>query len=104
MSLPQFTAEMALSEVSQRYRGKRVIRFSFAGAIPMQEPEPSAALASRFWPPPFYKRVPCCLPDPLDPGRPRCTYSYLPVWWNCAVLSTPYACWICSPPQIATQG
>lgn len=100
--IPGFTAEASLGPTIDKYQGSTV--FGSSGAVevlPMQEfaaaPIPTQDL---LWSPPWEKRVPCCVPDQF--GRPRCTYYYVPVWYSCEVFYTPFACWVCHPPVVAT--
>jgi hypothetical protein len=46
---------------------------------------------------PWEKLVWCCS---HVLGLPRCTYYYVPVWYDCEVLYTPLPCWLCHPPVV----
>jgi hypothetical protein len=97
MNVPGFTAEASLGRAPSHFWGNVVSCNSAAVEIlPMQEfTSAPTASGSRLWPPPWMKRVPCCI---SLFGRPYCTYSYVPVWYQCDVIYNPYACWICRPP------
>ena len=47
---------------------------------------------------PWQKQVHCCCYDFY--GRPSCSYSWVPVWYNCETiaLGNCYSCQICRPP------
>jgi hypothetical protein len=89
MTLPGFTAEASLRPAIYKYQGETV--FGSSGAVevlPMQEfttaPLRTLDLLS---PLPWQKQVHCCFRDRY--GRPHCTYSYVPVWYDCDVLYNP---------------
>ncbi len=96
--IPGFTAEASIRPTIGKYKENTV--FGSSGAVevlPMQEfTAAPIAMQNLVWPPPWEKRVPCCRSDQF--GRPRCAYNYYPVWYQCEVSYTPFACWICYPP------
>jgi hypothetical protein len=95
MSAPGFTAEASLRPTPYKHRGTAVSSsYAPAKVVPMQD---STAAHILPWPPPWMQRVPCCVDFG---GRPYCTYSYVPAWYQCEVTYTPYACWSCYPPRL----
>jgi len=100
MNVPGFTAEASLGWTKAKSQRSTVSGSSSATTVlPMQGfTAAPVAMRSRIWPPPWEKGVPCCTPDSV--GRPHCTYYYVPVWYQCEVFYTPFACWICGPPVI----
>lgn len=99
MNVPGFTAEASVGRATANFSGNVVYRNSAAvGILPMQEITSAlSAGESRLSASPWMKRVPCCV---ALFGRPYCTYSYVPVWYQCDVIYNPYACWICRPPVL----
>lgn len=98
MALPGFTAEASVIPAMYRYQVETV--FGSLGAVeilPMQEltttPLRTPELLSPF---PWRKQVHCCFRDRY--GRPHCTYSYVPVWYDCDTVYNPLPCQICHPP------
>lgn len=105
MSVPGFTAEASIGPKTGKHLGGTVFGSSGVfGVLPPQGLGAAVTPAQYFpWPPPWMKRVPCCTADPID-GRPRCTYYYVPIWYQCQVHYNPYACWTCSPGGVFTAG
>lgn len=105
MTLPGFTAEMSVRPNNDKLARSTLFGSSgVLGVLPIQSLGAAVTPAQFFpWPPPWMKRVACCVADPID-GRPRCSYSYVPLWWSCQVRYNPYACWTCSPGGVFTAG
>lgn len=97
MNMPGFTAEVSLSRTMGKYQSKKAFGHSAeVEALQMQEfGRLSGAEQGLSRLAPWEKRVPCCT---LFDGRPYCSYSYVPVWYDCDVIYTPLPCWICRPP------
>jgi hypothetical protein len=98
MTLPKFTAAASLNPTTGQYRTKTAFNGSRAAEVlAVQE---STAVSTLYWPPglcrPWEKRVWCCEPE-WPGGRPYCTYSCVPLWWQCRETFTPYSCWTCTP-------
>ncbi len=98
--IPGFSAEASLGPTMGKYQGSTVFSSSGAGEVLPMQGLTGARIPTQNLVWPWEKRVWCCVPDWL--GRPRCTYYYVPVWYDCTVQYTPFACWICHPPVVAT--
>ncbi len=104
MRIPGFAAAASLRTPPRDYRERNLY-----GASPAAEILPallSTGTSGLYGPAapcprPWEKRVWCC--EPAWPGsRPSCTYSCVPLWWQCTEIFTPYSCWTCRPPGVLT--
>jgi hypothetical protein len=99
MNVPGFTAEASLRRTMGKYQGNAVFGSSGAiGVLPMQAFTAAHVEMQNLWRPPFGKKVWCCF---NFLGLPRCTYTYVPIWYACDVLySDGLPCMYCHPPVL----
>jgi hypothetical protein len=98
MNMPGFTAQASLSRTMGKYQGNAVFSNSRANEVLPMQGFAAAALETHnlVWRP-FEKLAWCCSDWH---GRPLCAYYYVPVWYDCDVTYTPYACMFCHPPVL----